>query len=342
MFKNIARKLNSEISIDLGTANTVISIKDIGVVVQQPSVIAVSHNPKQIVAVGNQAKLMIGRAPPNVDVIRPLREGQITEPDYASKMLEQFLRMAKNSTGAWIGRRPTMLICLPSNSTGIEQRAIREAGQGVGAKEVHLIEEPLAAAVGSGLNVNEPRGTLLVDIGGGTTDVAVISLSAIVVSSSVRTAGDAFDQDIIKYVRENYECKIGEATAEYVKQHIGTVIDQKEDTVVDLRAQNIAKAIPSRFSLTSSEIKQALLTSAQAICTAVKSTMERCPPELASDIALVGMMMTGGGALLKGLDTLISQETGLHVTVAENPLQCVAKGCEKVLSERMTEMFLPT
>lgn len=342
MLKSIARKLNSEISIDLGTANTVISIKDVGIVVQQPSVIAVSHNPKQIVAVGNQAKQMIGRAPPNVEVVRPLREGQISEPDYASKMLEQFLRMAKTTTGTWIGRRPTMLICLPSNSSGIEQRAIREAGQAVGAKEVHLIEEPLAAAVGSGLGVGEPRGNLLVDIGGGTTDVAVISLSAIVVSTSVRTAGDSFDADIINYVRERYECKIGEATAEYIKHHIGTVVDQEEETFVDIRAQNIAKAVPSRFTLASSEIKEALLPSAHSICTTVKSTMERCPPELASDIALVGMMMTGGGALLKGLDELISQETGLHVTVAENPLQCVANGCEIVLSERMSEMFLPT
>lgn len=304
--------------------------------------IAVSHNPKQIVAVGNQAKQMIGRAPPNVQVIRPLKEGQINEPEYAIKMLEQLLRMAKSSTGAWIGRRPTMLICLPSNSSGIEQRAIKEAGQAVGAKEVYLIEEPLAAAVGSGLEVDLAQGNLLVDIGGGTTDVAVISLSAIVESTSVRIAGDSFDQSIINYVREKYRCKIGEATAEYIKKQIGTVVDHDEDLLVDIRAQNIAKAVPSRFSLSSSEIKEALLSNARSICATVKSTMERCPPELASDIALFGMMMTGGGALLNGLDELISQETGLHVTVADDPLQCVAKGCEKVLSERMTSMFLPS
>ncbi|MCY4656211.1 MAG: rod shape-determining protein [Gammaproteobacteria bacterium] len=341
MFKSIVRRLNSEISIDLGTANTIVSIKDVGIVVEQPSVIAVSENPRQIVAVGSQAKQLIGRAPPNVRVIRPLRDGQISEPEYASKMLELFLRMARTAGSAWLGRRPIMLICLPSNSSGIEKRAIREAGHAVGAKEVHLIEEPLAAAVGSGLDVEKPQGNLLVDIGGGTTDVAVISLGQIVESKSVRVAGDVFDQAIINYVSEKYRCKIGEATAEYIKTNIGTVIEETTETFVDIRAQNIAQNVPQRFSLSSAEILAPLTTGAKLICGAVKETMERCPPELASDIAGLGMMMTGGGALLRGMDTLISKETGLHVTIAENPLQCVAKGCEIVLSKRLSGMFLP-
>ena len=341
MLNSIAKRFNSEISIDLGTANTIVSIKDIGIVVEQPSVIAVSENPKQVVAVGNKAKQMIGRAPPNVKVIRPLRDGQISEPEYASKMLELFLRMAKSATGRWVARAPTMLICLPSNSTGIEQRAIREAGQAVGAKEVHLIEEPLAAAVGSGLDVEKPQGNLLVDIGGGTTDVAVISLGQIVHSSSIRVAGDEFDAAIIAYIRNQYSCMIGEATAEYVKRNIGTVIDEEEETLIDIRAQNIALNVPNRFSLSSAELKEPLLAKATLICQSVKETMEKCPPELASDIAGVGLMMTGGGALLRGMDYLISSVTGLHVTIAENPLQCVAKGCEIVLSNRMSGMYLP-
>ena len=332
--------LTTEIAVDLGTANTLIFVRGREIVLEEPSVIAVSTETHKPIAVGDQAKLMLGRAPGNIRVVRPLRDGKISDPETANLMLQCFLRDIK-AAKPWVGRKPTILICIPSESNGIERRAIEEAGLAVGARQVHLIEEPLAAGIGAGLPVLEPKGSMVVDIGGGTTDVAVISLGNIVASKSLTIAGDAFDGAIQDFVRMNHSAKIGESTAEHIKKTLGSVaLEDQEDLHMELRAQDVSAAKPAIIELKSSDLKPALTSKAIEICTAVQQTMETCPPELASDIAATGLMLTGGGALLRGLNEMITDKTGLHVTIAEDPLRCVARGCATALEKNIPSMYL--
>lgn len=324
---------SQDLSIDLGTANTLIFIRDKGIVLNEPSVVAMKTNmttgKKVVAAVGSSAKLMLGRTPGNIEAIRPLRDGVIADFFVTEKMLQHFiLKIHQNN---FARPSPRVLICVPCASTQVERKAIKESALGAGAREVYLIEEPIAAAVGAGLAVDEAYGSMVVDIGGGTTEVAIISLNGVVYSSSVRIGGDRFDEAIINYVRKNYGCLIGESTAERVKHEIGVAFMDIEDREIEICGRHIAEGIPKKITLTSTQILEALLEPLYGIVEAVKQALESCPPELSSDIAEKGMSLTGGGALLYGLDKLLNKETGLPVVIAEDPLTCVARGGGKVL-----------
>lgn len=331
MFKKLRGMFSNDLSIDLGTANTLIYIPQDGIVLDEPSVVAIriKNGQKTVTAVGTSAKRMLGRTPGNVTAIRPLKDGVIADFQVTEKMLQHFIN--KVHENSFIRPSPRVLVCIPCQSTQVERRAIRESVLSAGAREVRLIEEPMAAAVGAGLPVEEASGSMVVDIGGGTTEIAIISLSGIVYSDSVRMGGDRFDEAIISYVRRNYGSLIGDATAERIKQEIGTAFPDGELKEIDVRGRNLAEGVPRSFTLDSNEILDALQEPLSKITQAVKSALEQSPPELASDIAERGMVLTGGGALLKGLDRLISEETGLPVIVADDPLTCVARGGGKVL-----------
>lgn len=322
---------SSDLSIDLGTANTLIYVKDKGIVLDEPSVVAIRvHNGQKIIeAVGKEAKNMLGRTPGNVTAIRPLKDGVIADFQVTEKMLQYFI--AKVHANRLISPSPRVLICVPCKSTQVERRAIRESAYGAGAREVRLIEEPMAAAIGAGLRVDEASGSMVVDIGGGTTEIAIISLSGIVYSDSVRVGGDRFDEAIVSYVRRRYGSLIGEATAERIKKEIGSAYPGGEELEIDVRGRNLAEGVPRSFKLRTKEVLEALQEPLAAIVSAVKSALEQSPPELAADIAERGIVLTGGGALLRNLDKLISAETGLHVTSADDPLTCVARGGGKVM-----------
>lgn len=331
MFKRIRALFSSDLSIDLGTANTLIYVRDKGMVLDEPSVVAIRmHNgQKSVEAVGTDAKRMLGRTPGNITAIRPLRDGVIADFQVTEKMLQHFI--AKVHEHSFIKPSPRVLICVPVGSTQVERRAIRESALGAGASEVRLIEEPMAAAIGAGMRVEEAAGSMVVDIGGGTTEIAIISLSGIVYANSVKTAGDSFDEAIITHVRRSYGSLIGESTAERIKKEIGCAFPSSDLREIDVRGRNLAEGVPKTFTLTSDEILTALQEPLSRIVSAVKSALEQSPPELASDIAESGIMLTGGGALLPGLDKLLSEETGLKVTVAEDPLTCVARGGGRAL-----------
>jgi rod shape-determining protein MreB len=327
MFKKLRGMFSSDLSIDLGTANTLIYVRDRGIVLNEPSVVAIrtsANNQKSVVAVGTDAKRMLGRTPGNIAAIRPMKDGVIADFSVCEKMLQYFIN--KVHENSFLQPSPRVLICVPCKSTQVERRAIRESAIGAGAREVFLIEEPMAAAIGAGLPVDEARGSMVVDIGGGTTEIALISLNGVVYGESVRVGGDRFDEAIITYVRRNYGSLIGESTAERIKQEIGTAFPGGELREVDVRGRNLAEGVPRSFTLNSNEVLEALQESLATIVQSVKSALEQSPPELASDIAERGIVLTGGGALLRDLDKLISQETGLPVIVAEDPLTCVARG----------------
>lgn len=331
MLKIIRGLFSNDLSIDLGTANTLIYVRGQGIVLDEPSVVAIRiHNgQKTIAAVGTDAKRMLGRTPGNIMAIRPLKDGVIADFQVTEKMLQHFIsRVHKNS---FIRPSPRVLVCVPCNSTQVERKAIRESALSAGAREVRLIEEPMAAAIGAGLPVEEARGTMVVDIGGGTTEIAILSLNGVVYSDSVRTGGDRFDEAIVAYVRRNYGSLIGDATAERIKQEIGTAIGGGELREIDVRGRNLAEGVPRSFTMTSDEVVDALQDALTIIIQGVKGALEQSPPELASDIAESGIVLTGGGALLRGLDRLISAETGLPVVVADDPLTCVARGGGKAL-----------
>lgn len=330
MFKKIRGMFSSDLSIDLGTANTLIYVRDRGIVLDEPSVVAIrTHgNQKSVVAVGTDAKRMLGRTPGNIQAIRPMKDGVIADFSVCEKMLQYFIN--KVHENSFIQPSPRVLICVPCKSTQVERRAIRESALGAGAREVYLIEEPMAAAIGAGLPVEEAHGSMVVDIGGGTTEIALISLNGVVYAESVRVGGDRFDEAIITYVRRNYGSLIGESTAERIKQEIGVAFPG-EVLEVDVRGRNLAEGVPRAFTLNSNEVLEALQESLQTIVQAVKSALEQSPPELASDIAERGLILTGGGALLRDLDKLLAQETGLPVIVAEEPLTCVARGGGRAL-----------
>jgi rod shape-determining protein MreB len=331
MFKKIRGLFSSDLSIDLGTANTLIFVRNKGIVLNEPSVVAIRQNGNQktVAAVGADAKRMLGRTPGNITAIRPMKDGVIADFHVTEKMLQYFISKVHDNT--IFTPSPRVLVCVPCKSTQVERRAIKESAMGAGARQVHLIEEPMAAAIGAGLPVEEPNGSMVVDIGGGTTEIAVISLNGIVYADSVRVGGDRFDEAIVTYVRRNYGSLIGEATAERIKQEIGTAYQGAEVLEIDVRGRNLAEGIPRSFTLNSHEILEALQEPLSAIVQAVKSALEQCPPELASDIAERGIVLTGGGSMLRNIDSLISEETGLPVILAEDPLTCVAIGGGRAL-----------
>lgn len=332
MFKKIRGMFSNDLSIDLGTANTLIYVRGEGIVLNEPSVVAIrNHNgQKMVTAVGSDAKRMLGRTPGNITAIRPMKDGVIADFQVTEKMLQHFIR--KVHENSFFPPSPRVLVCVPCKSTQVERRAIRESVISAGAREVRLIEEPMAAAIGAGLPVDKPSGSMVVDIGGGTTEIAIISLNGIVYAESVRVGGDRLDEAIITHVRRNYHSLIGDATAERIKKEIGCAYPSEGVLrEIDVRGRNLAEGVPRSFTLNSDEILEALHETLSAIVQAVRSALEQSPPELASDIAENGMVLTGGGALLKDLDKLLSEETGLPVIVADDPLTCVARGGGKAM-----------
>lgn len=347
LFSGLRGVFSNDLSIDLGTANTLIYVKGEGIVLDEPSVVAVriergSGNHKSIAAVGIEAKRMLGRTPGNIQAIRPLKDGVIADFTITEKMLQHFINKVHRDKFRFFHPSPRVLICVPCGSTQVERRAIRESAAGAGAREVYLIEEPMAAAIGAGLPVNEARGSMILDVGGGTTEVAVISLAGIVYSASVRIGGDRFDEAIANYIRRNYGTLIGEATAERIKHEIGSAYPGDEVREMEVRGRNLAEGVPRTFTLNSNEILEALQEPLAGIVSAVKTALEQTPPELGSDVAECGMVLTGGGALLRDLDRLLMEETGLPVIIAEDPMTCVARGGGRALEmidETGTEVF---
>jgi rod shape-determining protein MreB len=333
MFNSLRGFFSTDLSIDLGTANTLIYMRGKGIILDEPSVVAIREEPgrggKVIEAVGMDAKRMLGRTPGNITAIRPLKDGVIADFTVTEKMLQYFIRKAHGNS--FFRPSPRVLVCVPYGSTQVERRAIRESAQGAGARKVYLIEEPMAAAIGAGMPVDEARGSMVLDIGGGTSEVAVISLNGIVYAASVRIGGDRFDEAIISYVRRNYGTLIGEATAERIKHEIGSAFPGQEVREIEVKGRNLSEGVPRAFTLNSNEILEALQEPLSGIVGAVKTALEQTPPELGSDVAERGIVLTGGGALLRDMDRLLMEETGLPVVVAEDPLTCVARGGGRAL-----------
>ncbi len=334
MFKKLRGMFSNDLSIDLGTANTLIYVRGQGIVLNEPSVVAVRTDrnyggTRTVAAVGAEAKQMLGRTPGNITTIRPMKDGVIADFTYTEAMLKHFIK--KVHKGRFLQPSPRVLVCVPAGSTQVERRAIKESAEEAGARDVYLVEEPMAAAIGAGMPVSEARGSMVIDIGGGTTEVAVISLSGIVYSQSVRIGGDRFDDAIINYVRRNHGMLIGEASAERVKLEIGCAYPQPEIAKMEVSGRNLAEGVPKMIEITSSEVLEALHEPLSGIIAAVKLALEQTPPELCADVAERGIVLTGGGALLRDLDRLISEETGLHVQVADDPLTCVARGGGRAL-----------
>src|SRR6056297_995977 len=333
MFKNLRGYFSNDLSIDLGSANTLIYVRGRGIVLDEPSVVAIreesSRGGRTVQAVGTEAKSMLGRTPGNITAIRPLKDGVIADFTVTEKMLQHFIKKAHGSR--YFRPSPRVLVCVPYGSTQVERRAIRESAEGAGARKVYLVEEPMAAAIGAGMPVQEARGSMVLDIGGGTSEVAVISLNGIVYAASVRIGGDRFDEAIMGYVRRNYGILIGEATAERIKHEIGAAYPGQEVREISVRGRNLSEGVPRSFTLNSNEILESLQEPLQGIVGAVKAALEQTPPELGADVADRGIVLTGGGALLRDLDKLLMEETGLPVIIAEDPLTCVARGGGKVL-----------
>lgn len=322
---------SKDIGIDLGTSNTLVYMRGKGIIIREPSVVAVDVKMDRVRYVGQEAKDVIGRTPGSIVAVRPLKDGVIADFDMTTSMLQEFIRKALKGR-AFAGSRVRVIICIPSGVTAVERRAVKEATQNAGAKRVSIIEEPMAAAIGAGLPVAEPTGSMIVDIGGGTSEVAVISLGGIVTSRSVRVAGDEFDSSIINYIKKKYNLLIGERTAENIKIAIGSAYPYADnEPSMDIKGRNLLNGLPENITVTSEEIREALSEPLSHVIEAIKVTLEKTPPELAADIIDQGIMLAGGGALLKGLDLLIHAETGMPVKVAERPLDCVADGTGKVL-----------
>ncbi len=333
MLKRLRGHFSNDLSIDLGTANTLIYIKSRGIVLNEPSVVSLQRDPvgggKVVVAVGTEAKKMLGRAPGHITVVRPMKDGVIADFTYTEKMLQYFINKVHGNR--LLRPSPRVLICVPFGSTQVERRAIKESAEGAGARRVDIVPEPMAAAVGAGLPVHEARGSMVLDIGGGTSEVAVLSLNGIVYAASVRMGGDKFDEAITQYVRRNYGILIGEATAERIKIAIGSAYPGEHVREVSVTGRNLSEGVPRSFTLNSNEILEALEEPLQAIVSAVRQALEQTPPDLGSDVAERGIVVTGGGALLRNIDKLISSETGLPVVIAEDSLTCVARGGGRIL-----------
>ena len=340
MFEVFRRRFSTDLAIDLGTANTLIYMQNKGIVLDEPSVVAIRHEggpqgKRTLQAVGHEAKSMLGKVPGNIEAIRPMKDGVIADFTVTEQMLKQFIKLAHPRS--MLRPSPRIIICVPCGSTQVERRAIRESALGAGASEVYLIEEPMAAAIGAGLPVSDASGSMVIDIGGGTTEVGVISLGGMVYKGSVRVGGDRFDDAIVNYIRRNYGMLIGEPTAELIKKKIGSAYPGGEVKELEVKGRNLSEGVPRSFVISSNEILESLTEPLNQIVSAVKNALEQTPPELGADIAERGMMLTGGGALLHDLDRLLAEETGLPVLVAEDPLTCVVRGCGIAL-ERMSAL----
>ena len=321
---------SNDLAIDLGTANTLVYVKGKGIALREPSVVTVQKDSKHVLAVGSEAKAMVGRTPENIMAIRPMKDGVIANFEITEAMLRYFIQKVHNRK-TFV--RPRMVICVPSGITQVERRAVRDSAENAGAREVYLIEEPMAAAIGVGLPVEEPGGSMVVDIGGGTTEVAVISLAGIVYAQSVRVGGDEMDEAIISYIKRNYNLLIGERTAEEIKIQVGSAYEIGERKTLEIKGRDLVAAIPKTVVITDEEVRDSLSEPVSAIVETVRGALERTPPELAADIVDRGIVLAGGGGLLRGIDVLLKEETGLPVTVAEDPLSAVVMGTGKVLDE---------
>ena len=336
MFKFLTSYFSTDLAIDLGTANTLIYVRDRGIVLDEPSVVSIRTDAalggkRTVQAVGMEAKMMLGRTPGNLQAIRPMKDGVIADFTVTEQMLKYFIKKVHDTR--MFRPSPRIIICVPCGSTQVERRAIRESAIGAGARQVYLIEEPMAAAIGAGLPVADATGSMVVDIGGGTTEVGVISLGGVVYANSVRVGGDRMDDAIISYIRRNYGMLIGESTAEQIKKKMGSAFPGAEVLEMEVKGRSLAEGVPRSFNVSSNEILEALTEPLNAIVSAVKQALEQTPPELGADIAEKGMVLTGGGALLRDLDRLLMEETGLPVIVAEDPLTCVVRGCGRALEE---------
>ena len=329
MFARLFGLLSNDIGIDLGTANTLVYLKDQGIVLREPSVVAVKAGTNEVLAVGDDAKRMLGRTPGNIVAIRPLKDGVIADFEVTEAMLRHFIKKVSGKRRA----HPRVVIAIPSGITEVERRAVKESAEQAGAREVYLIEEPMAAAIGVGLPVQDPSGNMIVDIGGGTTEVALISLSGIVYARSVRTAGDKLDESIISYMKRAYNLMIGERTAEDIKIRIGSAAPLPKESTMEVKGRDLVSGLPKTIKISSDEVRGAMADPLTNIVDAVRTTLERCPPELAADLVDRGIILAGGGALLRGLDKRLREETGLPVHVAEDPLSAVGEGTGMVLSE---------
>lgn len=332
VFKFISAPFSQDLGIDLGTANTLVYVKGKGILIREPSVVAIRENKEDVLAVGDEAKRMIGRTPGNITAIRPMKDGVIADFDVTETMIRYFITKAHKRTKLV---RPRIIICVPSGVTEVEKRAVLDAATHAGAREAYLIEEPMAAAIGAGLPVHEPTGNMVVDIGGGTTEVAIISLGGIVSSKSIRIGGDEMDEGIIQYIKKKYKLMIGERTAEEIKINIGSAIidEDNKDQVKDVRGRDLVSGLPKTLEITVEEIREALEEPVNNIIDAVKYTLEQTPPELSADVMDRGIILTGGGSLLRGLDTILMKETQMPVHVADDPLDCVVKGTGVALEE---------
>nr|WP_320147965.1 rod shape-determining protein [uncultured Anaeromusa sp.] len=331
--------MSTDIGVDLGTANVLVYVKGKGIVLREPSVVAIDKDSNRVLAIGEEARRMLGRTPGNIVAIRPLREGVIADYDTTESMLRHFIRKVAGKSFFF---KPRIMVCIPSGVTTVEKRAVLEAAMQAGARKTYLIEEPLAAALGAGLDIAEPCGAMVVDIGGGTTDVAVLSLGGIVVSESLRIGGDRFDESLVSFVKKEYKIMIGERTAEEMKVRIGTAFPNSRNETMEVRGRDLLSGLPKTVRITSEETREALAEPVALIVQCVKSVLENTPPELASDIMDRGIVMTGGGSLLHGLDRLIQEETGIPTYLAEDPLSCVALGTGKALEslENLEESLL--
>jgi rod shape-determining protein MreB len=330
VFNAIWGLFSNDLSIDLGTANTLVYQKGKGIVMDEPSVVAVHKDTNRVLAVGKEAKNMLGRTPGSIIAIRPMRDGVIANFEITEAMLRYFIQKVHNRKTLV---RPRIIISVPSGITQVEKRAVRDSAQSAGAREVYLVEEPMAAAIGAGMPIQEPSGNMVVDIGGGTTEVAVISLSGIVYAKSIRIAGDEMDEAIVNYVKRKYNLLIGERTAEQIKIEVGSAFPLEHKQTIEVKGRDLVAGIPRTQTISDDEIREAMLEPVNAIVDTIKIALERTPPELAADIVDKGIVLAGGGALLRGLDALIREETGLPITIAEDPLTCVARGTGKVLDE---------
>jgi rod shape-determining protein MreB len=330
MFGYLLGLFSNDMGIDLGTANTLVYVKGQGIVLMEPSVVAVQAGTNNVLAVGEEAKRMLGRTPGSIIAIRPLKDGVIADFDITESMLRYFIRKVHNRRALVA---PRVVIAVPSGITEVEKRAVKDSAEQAGARQVYLIEEPMAAAIGVGLPVQEPAANMIIDVGGGTTEVAIISLAGIVFSKSVRVGGDEMDEAIIQYLKRNYNLMVGERTAEEIKIAVGSAYPMREEMAIEVKGRDLIAGLPKTLRITSEEIREALSESVSTIVEAVRITLERCPPELSADLVDRGLIMTGGGSLLRGFTKLISEETGLPVHLADEPLKTVALGTGKVLDE---------
>ena len=324
--------MTPDIGIDLGTASVLVYVKNKGIVLNEPAVVAIDTNNGNVLAVGEEARQMLGRTPGSIVAIRPLREGVISDYEVTEKMLKYFIEKITGGVSMFKMFKPKIMVCVPSGVTEVEKRAVIDATMEAGAREVYLIEEPIAAAIGAGIDISRPNGSMVVDVGGGTTDIAVISLGGIVESASIKIAGDTFDEDIIKYMRKNHSMLIGERTAEEIKKNIGSAFPREEEVTMEVRGRNLVSGLPETREITSTEMLSALKDSVVKIADAVHAVLEKTPPELSADISDKGILMTGGGSMLWGLDKLIEKRTGIDAYVAEDAISSVARGTGEALN----------